>query len=108
MNTLKPGDSIHVSFIINNPCDYNIDFNHSQFPVQVCTALFKGEELFIQPSVLSEPIGILHKGESLQRTLKTIMPDLPSGTYKFGISLNSLLGPTLNSSFVKVKIGNYD
>ena len=108
MKTMKSGDSISISFTINNPCSYNIDFNHSQFPVHVCAALIKGEETFIQPATLSEPIGILQKGESIQRTLKAVMPDLPSGIYKFGISLNTLLGPTLNSTFVKIKIGNND
>jgi hypothetical protein len=108
MKTVKSGDSISVPFTMYNPSDNDIDFNHPQFPVQVCTALIKGEETYIQYVVLSEPIGILHKGESLQRTLKTGIPDLPSGIYNFGISLNTVLDPTVNSVFVKIKIDKND
>jgi len=104
----SPGDSVNVSLTLNNPSDYIIDFNHSQFQVQLCVVIIKGEETYIQPAVLSEPIDILHKGEILHRKLKATIPDLPSGNYQFGISLNTRLGPTLNSIFVKIKIEDHD
>jgi hypothetical protein len=106
--TAGAGDTITVSFTLDNPCDYDIDFNHSQFPVEVCTVFIKGEETYVQPAVLSEPVDILQRGQSLNRTLKSVLPEIPSGTYQFGISLNSILGPTLNSIFVNIKIENHD
>jgi 4-amino-4-deoxy-L-arabinose transferase-like glycosyltransferase len=104
---VRSGDTVSILFTLNNPCEYKIDFNHSQFPVRVCTVI-KGKETYFQPASLSEPIGILQRGESVTRTLKSVMPDLPSGTYLFGISLETILGPTLNSLFVKIKIDDHD
>jgi hypothetical protein len=102
------GDTMNIEFTINNPCDYDIDFNHSQFPVQVFTAFIKGKENHIQSVVLSEPIAIIHKGQSIQRKMRTTVPDLSEGMYNFGITLRTDLGPTLNCPFVKVKIFDHD
>ena len=97
-----------MSCKISNPCDYDLNFNHSQFPVHISPVFIKGEEKYIQPAELSELIGILPGGETFQRIVKYVVPDLPSGDYLFGISLNSPLGPTFNSTFMKVKILNHD
>jgi hypothetical protein len=105
---LRSGDSVTLSITLYNPCEYDIDFNHSRFPVQICAAIISGEETYIQPVSLSEPLGILQKGKPLRRTMKTVIPDLPSGSYQFGITLNTRLGPTLNSIFKKIKIVKYD
>lgn len=105
---MTSGDSVTVSFILYNPCDYDIDFNHSQFPIQVYAVVIKREETYIQPVVLSEPVGVLYKGQSLHRTLKSALPDIPPGTYQFGISLSTRMGPTLNSIFVKIIINSND
>ena len=48
------------------------------------------------------------KGETAERAIETKVPDMPDGVYQFGITLRTLLGPTLNSPFVKIKIGNDD
>jgi hypothetical protein len=98
------GDSISMSIRISNPGGYDVDFNHPDFPVQVCSVFLKGKDIKVIPVELSEPINILHQGESLNRIIKTIIPDLPMGEYKLGISLNTFLGTTLNSTFVKIKI----
>lgn len=101
---LTSGDTISVSFIITNPCDYDIDFNHFDFPVQVCTVLIKGKGTYVNPVELSEPIGVLQRGVSLQRTFRAVIPDLPPDEYRFGISLKTALGTTINSTFEKVDI----
>jgi hypothetical protein len=101
---MTPGDSISGSVTITNPCDYNIDFNHSDFPVQVCIVLIKGKGTFVNPVELSDPIGLLQKGVSLQRTFKAVIPDLQPDKYSFGISLKTALGTTINSTFVKIDI----
>jgi hypothetical protein len=105
---LNPGDSVSISISVNNPCEYNLNFNHSQFPVKVTPVFIDKEKLIIQNGALSEKIDILYKGVSLKRTVKFVVPQLPTGSYSFGISLNSPLGPTFNSKFVKVKIDNHD
>jgi hypothetical protein len=99
-----PGDTIAVPFIITNPCDYDIDFNHFDFPVQVCTVLLKGKATIVNPVELSEPISVLQRGASLQRTCKVVIPDLPPAEYRFGISLKTALGTTINSTFEKIDI----
>jgi len=105
---VRTGETLDIKFTINNPCDYDINFNHSQFPVQVFAAYIKGKETHIQPVVLSEPIGIIYKSQSIQREMKTTVPDLSEGIYNFGITLQTDLGPTLNCSFVKIKILDND
>jgi len=107
-NQFRAGDTVNFTFTINNPCDYDIDFNHSQFPVQVVTAYIKGKENYIQSVVLSEPIAVIKKGQSVQRKIKTTVPDLTEGMYNFGITLQTDLGPTLNCTFVKIKILDHD
>lgn len=105
---LRQDDTLNISFTINNPCSYDIDFNHSQFPVKVCAAYLKGKETHLQHVALSEPVSVIHKGQSIQRKMKTSVPDLPGGIYNFGITLQTDLGPTLNCSFVKIKISDHD
>ncbi len=105
---LNPGDSVGISIVINNPSDYDLDFNHSRFPVEITPVFVGKEKMVLQNSTLSEKIDILYRGASVQRTVKFIVPLLPSGNYSFGISLNSSLGPTFNSKFVRLKIVDND
>ena len=105
---VSAGDTLNIAFTINNPCDYDIDFNHSQFPVEVYAAYLKGKETHIQPVELSEPIDVIQKGQSIQREMKTAVPGISEGIYQFGITLQTDLGPTLNCPFVKIKISDHD
>ncbi len=97
-----------MAFTTNNPGDYDIDFNHSQFPVEVYAAFLKGKETHIQPVELSEPIDIIQKGQSVKRKMKMVVPDVSEGIYQFGITLQTDLGPTLNCHFVKIIISDHD
>jgi hypothetical protein len=108
MNTVHSGDTISFSLTFKNPCDYDVDFNHFDFPVTVCIVVIKRKETFIEPAELSEAIGVLRKGESLQRTLKAVIPNLPTDTYKIGISLETALGTTINSTFKNISITKND
>jgi len=105
---VSKGDTLDIKFTIFNPCEYDIDFSHSQFPVQIFTAYLKGKENHLQPVVLSEPVGIIYKGQSIQREMKTSVPELSEDMYNFGITLQTDLGPTLNCSFVKIKVIDND
>ena len=102
--SLTGGDTISISIKLSNPGGYDVDFNHFDFPVQICSVFLKEKDIIVIPAKFSTPVNILHQGESLNRTIKTVIPDLPAGEYKFGISLNTFLGTTLNSTFVKIKI----
>jgi hypothetical protein len=104
IKSIRSGESLALSLTIQNPCDYDIDFNHHRFPVDVCAAFIIGEKICIQPAILQLPVGILKRGDSVNRTLKFVIPDLPSGNCLLGVSLNTSLGPTLNSSLMKIRL----
>lgn len=104
LNMIYAGDSVRLTVILTNPYPYDIDFNHRRFPVKICMAILKGEEINIVPVILREPIGIIRKGEKVTRTFTALVPELPGGSYNFGICLQTNLGPAINDSFRKIKI----
>jgi hypothetical protein len=99
-------DSLSLSIILNNPYPYDINFNHREFPVKICMAFLKDDEMYLFPLILKEPIVIMRSGESLTRSLTTRAPILPSGKYSFGICLQTIIGPAINDSFSIIKIVN--
>jgi hypothetical protein len=101
---LNSGDTISLSIKISNTGRSDVDFNHYDFPVSVYSVYLKEKEIILNPVELSEPVNIINQKETLNRLLKTRIPDLPAGEYRFGISLYTSLGTTLNSTFVKIKI----
>jgi hypothetical protein len=103
-----PGDSISLPFTMENPYNYDIDFNHHQFPVTVCLVFRKGKETIVQHVSLSDPPGIISSGSTIERRLTAVIPELPDGDYKIGICLNTLFGPAYNSHFSKIIIGRTD
>jgi hypothetical protein len=104
MEVLCPGDTLRLSLIIKNSYPYFINFNHAEFPVTFCAAFInrKGVKLF--PAVPEEPVGMIESGESVERRVQIIVPELPSGRYNFGICLQTWLGPAINDSFFKIRI----
>ena len=107
-NRLNPGDTVSIPFSILNQYDYDIDFAHRQFPVEVCMSFVKAEDEYLQQVSLSNPVGVINPGVTVNRTLSGIIPDLPEGKFQFGISLNNVFGPAFNSNFVKITIGKDD
>jgi hypothetical protein len=105
---LNPGDTVSIPFSIRNQYDYDIDFAHRQFPVEVCMSFLKDEDEYIQQASLSNPVGVINPGVTVNRTLSGIIPDLPEGKFQFGISLQNVFGPAFNSNFVKITIGKDD
>jgi 4-amino-4-deoxy-L-arabinose transferase-like glycosyltransferase len=108
---IHPGDSLNLSIALQNTYDYNIDFNHHQFPVRVCLVLIKSKEknnITVQDVSLSEPIDIITGGQTLERSLTAIIPELEDGNYKLGICLNNIFGPSFNSRFTKIILKGID
>jgi hypothetical protein len=106
--TFNSGDSLKVKFTLYNSYNFDIDFNHHKFPVNVRIVFLKGEEVTGQNVNLSEPIDIVPRGVTLERNLRAVIPDLQTGDYHFGVCLNNLFGPSVNSHFIKIKIGADD
>jgi len=106
-DVFRPGDSIRLSFTLQNTYDYSIDFNYHQFPSKVYV-VFKGSKetkrTTVQDVSLSEPVGVITAGQILNRSLIAIVPELEDGEYRFGICLNTIFGPTYNSRLAKISI----
>jgi len=109
-NSFHPGDSIHINFRIKNTYDYDIDFNHYQFPVKVCLVLTgkSKKDIQILDVTLLKDISILNGGQVLERSLTSEIPDLKDGRYKLGICLTNAFGPSYNSAFSEIRIGGED
>jgi hypothetical protein len=101
---LHPGDSLCLSVNFRNPYPYDINFSHGKFPVTICMAFLQGRETHLYPVISQNPVGIIRSGETITRTLSTLVPDLTEGRYRFGISLQTALGPVRNDSFSEIKI----
>ena len=104
LDIMTSGDSLSLSVTLKNPYDYDIDFNHKDFPVQVCMAFVRYEEVDLFPVSLSEQPGILKKGEARTLNASAVVPGLQPGKYHFGICLKTLLGPAINNSFSAIKV----
>jgi 4-amino-4-deoxy-L-arabinose transferase-like glycosyltransferase len=104
IHTMYVGDSLSLAVTLKNPYDYDIDFNHNEFPVQVCMAFVKYEEVDLCPICLSGQPVILRKGEKRTFIAAAVVPGLAPGKYRFGITLKTILGPAINNSFSVVKI----
>lgn len=102
------GDSMKIAINISNRGAYDVDFNHSCFPVQVCAAFIKGRETYIQKGILSVPVNMLPKNQSVERIFRFSIPDVTPGIYQMGITLETKLGPAINSIFFKIKVEDDD
>jgi hypothetical protein len=104
----KPGDNVDVDYIMTNPYDCNIDFNHRHFPASLNIVLVKGKELYLLEADQEDPVNMIRAGETVSGTLHTVIPEINGGKYSFGLSLNNAFGPSLNSRFVKIIIRKND
>jgi hypothetical protein len=62
----------------------------------------------MSPVILDKEIGIIRRGEMIERDIKTRVPLLPEGRYSFGLSLNTILGSAINDSFSPIKLVKND
>jgi hypothetical protein len=104
----NPGDTIKLPLSLYNPYETEIDFNHSSFPVELCAVIFKGRDIRIAHVVPDQPVIHVAAGETIDRTVSIMIPDLPDGKYNFFLSLNTIFGPSVNSHFTKIISGKYD
>jgi len=108
VKTVQIGDSISIPFSISNPTKYAINFNHNEFPVELCAVFLRHKDVNKQIVVLSKPLISLQPNETLKNEIKMAIPNLNPDKYHFGISLKTAFGPTLNSNFVKIEIIKHD
>jgi hypothetical protein len=101
---LYAGDTLLLSLILKNQYPYDINFNHRKFPVKLCMAFLRDDEMYLYPLILKDPIAIMRSGETSTKAISTLVPRLPEGKYSFGICLQNILGPAINDSFSEIKL----
>jgi hypothetical protein len=98
------GDSISIPLTIINHSAHIFNMNHPEFPAEIMAVFIGDKEPVLQKVTLSEPLEKIKGGEKIQRTISFKLPTLKKGEQVFGLSVNSLFGPTLNSEPVKIEI----
>jgi len=103
---IHAGDTLDIQFKIYNPMVFDINFHHSEFPVTCKVAYKINTTVYIYNGELIEEIDILKSNESLYRTFKTIVPDLPADDYLFALILDNTVYASKNSDYVSIKISS--
>lgn len=101
------GSEITLPYTIYNTYDHEIDFNHSTFPVTMEVVFSQGKKIRYYIDIEnSHYLDIIEAGKEISGTLKFVVPDIPSGKYNFGLTLNTLFGPAFNSDMTKIIVKN--
>lgn len=98
------GDTLNLPVHLKNLSPFDIDFNHSEFPVNLCMVFIRHEDIKQFPLLLYDPVKVLRSGETVRRTFRISVPDLREGRYHFGICLKTRFGPAINNSFSVIRI----
>jgi hypothetical protein len=104
---LHIGDTLDIHFKICNPMGFDIDFHHPEFPLSCkCAYKVRKYEVYVYDGELSEEINIVKSQECLTNTIKTVVPDIPTGKYLFGLTLDNTVVASKNSNYVSITISN--
>ncbi len=101
---LKSGDEMYVDFTIKNPTEYDVNFNHEEFPVTLRAAYAKRKSADYSECTLDKEIKSLAAHGEISGRLKTIVPDLTDEKYSFTLTLDNTICPAVNASYTPVKI----
>lgn len=99
-----PGDTLCISFEMHNPTDFDVDFNHAEFPVELKAAYTKRKWAWSESCVLEYNIDILPAKSTIFGSLKTVAPNITAGDYGFTLTLENMLCPAVNAISVPMKI----
>jgi len=104
---LCTGDTLTIDFKMYNPTSYDINFQHSEFPVS-CKAAYTSEEKLAKTlfsnCTLNSVIELLPANATVTGSLITVVPDLNPAGYLFALTLDNTLCCANNSAFVRIKI----
>lgn len=102
-----PGDRLVLPFILQNPTNSAIDFEHPEFPVTWYAAYSKNQHRATWKYAecqLDSPVRMLPAHATVHGNLTTVVPDLSAGEYQFTLTLVNSLCAARNSLFVLLKI----
>ncbi|MBP5708834.1 MAG: glycosyltransferase family 39 protein [Bacteroidales bacterium] len=101
------GSEVTLPYTIYNTYDHEIDFNHPTFPVKMEAVITPGKKVCYYIPVDNDiDLNVLGKGEKVSGKLRFWVPDIPSGKYNFGLTLNTLFGAAFNSDMVRIVVDN--
>ncbi|MDR2929050.1 MAG: glycosyltransferase family 39 protein [Cytophagaceae bacterium] len=101
-------DTLTVEIEITNPCAFDVDFNHPEFPVRVRAFYAIKRKTFFSECELNEPIAVLRSGETVKRRLQTTVPALEAGKYQFTLTLDNTICAAVNSFYSLIAINKND
>ncbi len=104
----RPQEHLKMAVEITNPYPYPIPFNN-ETPVSMSAIFTKNKYKCRVPAVPVDSVMALGPGQSVNRIIEFLIPDIPPGTYRFGLGLKTeLLPEAFNSHFQNIKIiGQY-
>jgi hypothetical protein len=94
------GDTLHFEIFLTNPTDRDLNFHHPEFPV-TCLAIFaendKKGKIFSNSVIFDNFDYSISAQSAVKCTVSVIVPELPSATYKFSLSLDNTICRAKNS-----------
>ncbi|MDR2118512.1 MAG: glycosyltransferase family 39 protein [Tannerellaceae bacterium] len=103
--TLSPGDTLQIPFEIHNPSDRAIDFLHPELPVALRAVYIpRRTEASFADCELSEPLASLPPRSTVGGYLKTVVPPLEQGEYRFSLTLENPVCAARNAAYQSVSI----
>ncbi|HYC39126.1 MAG TPA: glycosyltransferase family 39 protein [Chitinophagaceae bacterium] len=102
---LQTGDSVSLDFSIRNRGPLSVNFKDSLYGIRV-RPVFRDAQgyVFSAEAQQRDSIAILEPEGIHASRLSFRVPELPRGTYRFGLSCMSLFGPAANSLFIRVRV----
>ena len=102
-DTLKSHSRISIPVNIYNPYTHQANFNRPGRNARVAAVFMMDKKKYISTTHPEIPLDILSPGASRAYVLHVDVPDLPPGSYQFGLGIQTdLLPPAFNSKFSKV------
>lgn len=105
---LVVGDTVSLPVMISNPYDIDIPLHRTDRPIAIHAMLLaNGRVVASVPMQLNPDTQNIPKENTLTVTGAFVVPELPPGTYAFGMSVKAIPFPeTFNSLFSSVEIVN--
>jgi len=99
-----PSDTLFIPFTISNPCGFDIDFNHSEFPVKLRIAFAKKRDIGIYDGTTNCTFDILKSKAEENAIFQVVVPELEQGKYQVALTLDNGICPAKNSDFLSLRI----
>lgn len=102
------GEYLEIPIKLTNPYEFDIDFNHHEFPVKISAVFIKKRKRETTEAELLIPVNKISSKKSVESIIRFQVPEnLQENEYLLGISLKAgIIKEAFNSNFTKVLIQN--